>query len=173
MRLARRLLAVLVLCQGCGTAVYTHKIDITVTRDGAPVENRVAIFDHSMGYSREWAERSLGVSRPAQPYAGSFSSTATVTLVDRKLPSTLDIAFALPEVSPDGYYLLIMQLPAEGGREGQARFVRFDEYFPAATAASLPVKYVSMPEDKGWRVRLDIQIGAGRTAATKTGGSTC
>lgn len=159
MRRALLLAAILLLCQACGTAVYNHHIDVRVmTRDGAPVENRVSIFDHSMGYSREWAQRAIGVSTPSQPYSGTVSSTATVTLLDHGLPSTLDIAFALPEISPDGYYLMAVQLPAESGREGLARFVRFDEYSPAANAPSLTVKYVSSPQDKGWRLRLDVQI---------------
>lgn len=152
-------LAALLLCQACGTAVYNHRIDVRVlTREGAPLETRVSIFDHLMGYSREWAERGAGVSTPSQPYSGTFSSTATVTIVDHKLPPTLDIAFVLPEVSPGGYYLLSAQLPAESGREGKAGFVRFDEYSPEANAPSLNVKYFSSPQDKGWRVRLDVQI---------------
>lgn len=139
--------------------MYDHQIDVrVVSREGTPVQHRVSIFDHSMGYSREWAERAIGVSTPAQPYSGKVSSTATVTLLNHPLPPRLDIAFELPEVSADGYYLMSVDLPAESGRDGKAAFVHFDEYFPEANAPTLSVKYVSSPLNKGWRVRLDVQI---------------
>lgn len=154
--------ALLLLAAGCGTAVYKHEVVVAVhdpagVSGGAPVE--VSIFDHQMGYSRDWAGKTMGTSTPAKPYVTPYTSMRTVAVGSGPRPPEVHLALSVPRISNDGYYLFGVQLPAEGQRDAKASFVRWGEYFPEAGAPMIPLRYRAEEIANGWRIFVDVTLG--------------
>src|SRR5262245_58760690 len=118
MRIARAVaFAFALAATGCGTAVFDHRFDVTVNdpcgRLGpGPVD--VSIFDKVMGYSEEWARKTMGTATSARPYSGTVSATATRWITDCcSLPPTVVAGLALPAIQKDGYFVVDIQ-PEKG-----------------------------------------------------------
>ncbi|HEV8578388.1 MAG TPA: hypothetical protein VGX68_04840 [Thermoanaerobaculia bacterium] len=147
------------LVLGCGTAVYRHHVIVDVDdpagRLGSPPV-AVSVFDHQMGYSADWAQRSMGSASPGRPYSTSLSTTGTATIASSSLPQRVSLSIAVPGLSEEGYFLFEAELPAEQERRGTASFVRYGSYFPDAGAPSLQIRYRSTAEPQGWRIDVTL-----------------
>jgi hypothetical protein len=135
-------------------------VDDPQGRLGAP-PIEVSIFDHSMGYGREFAMRNRGVTAPGAPYRETYSS-ADVGTFGSGPPASLRLAFVIPTLSEEGYWLAALE-PRQGKEKvSQAAFVRFNEYFPAPEAPLVPVRYNAEGTRDGWVIRMVIAVGAGQ-----------
>ena len=146
---------------GCGTAVFEHRIQVAVddpARKLGPPPVEVSVFDHQMGYSEDWAKKSLRPTSTSTPYVQSLTTTGTVTVGGAPRPKDVTIAVALPRLSTEGYYLFTAELPAEQERLAKASFVRYGEYFPDPGAPTIAVRYRAEPDKKGWRVFLIVDV---------------
>jgi hypothetical protein len=151
----------LVVSASCGTAVYEHRIEVAVDDPAnklGPPPVQVSVFDHQMGYSEDWAKKSLRPTSTSAPYVQSITTTGTVAVGNSALPKEVTIAVALPVLSAEGYYLFTAELPAEHERSAKASFVRYGEYFPDPGAPTVGVRYHSEPDKKGWRVFVVVAI---------------
>jgi len=150
----------LLLLTACGTHVFEHVVEITVddpSRRLGPVV-QVSVFDHSMGYSREWALRETRAATSTQPYVGRWSTADVVAIGNSGPRPTLDLAFSLPQLSGEGYFLIQLE-PADGEtRSGTAAFTSYGVYFPDGRGPSLPVRYVARRAKNGWHVRLTAEV---------------
>ena len=154
-------MAAVLLLAGCGTAVYTHTVEIALddaaARAGAPPVT-VSLFDKQMGYSMEWALRQAGAAAPGRPYVGTVTSTATVMFWDMQPPERLDLSFVIPSFENRGYYFLPLEPRKSSRGTAEARFITFGSYFPEGAAPVLKTRYVTQPLDKGWHVGLTVEI---------------
>lgn len=151
----------LLVAAGCGTAVYEHRIQVAVEDPAGklgPTPVQVSVFDHQMGYSEDWAKKSLRPTSASAPYVQSLTTTGTVAVGSSALPKEVTIAVSLPSLSAEGYYLFTAELPAEQDRGAKASFVRYGSYFPDAGAPAIAVRYHSEPDKKGWRVFVVVAI---------------
>lgn len=154
-------MAAAVLSTACGTAVFHHRIEVSVSdpsgRLGTPPV-QVSVFDRQSGYSQAWAEQFLGNTSPSRPHVQEIGSTAVKMVWDRSLSEELVANIAVPAFNPDGSYLLIVK--PRNGQSGTvaARFVEFDSYFPAEGADSLTVHYRADAESEGWRLHVTLEI---------------
>jgi hypothetical protein len=148
---------------GCGTAVFHHTVEVVLQDPsgrlgGGPVP--VSVFDHLMGYSEEWARRSIGPASSARPYRATVSSTAAKTIFDSSPPDRVEVGLAIPSLEGRGYFLVTLQPKLAPEAIVQASYCRYDAYFPDAGAPTLPVRYQATPSADGWRLRLIPQIPA-------------
>lgn len=159
MRLPLIAAALSIALAGCGTAVYTHKIEITINDPSnrlgaAPVE--VSVFDHTMGYSEEWARKTMGKAAPGAPYAGEVSDTATKTAFDTSLPADMSAGLFLPALTKDGAFILEIR-PVEGPE--QAATLPYRSFFgEKADVLPLSARFTSQGADKGWTIKLTIDV---------------
>lgn len=154
-------LMLLFVAAGCGTAVYEHRIQVAVedpAKKLGPPPIEVSVFDHQMGYSEDWAKKSLRPTSASALYEQSLTTTGTAAIGSSPRPKEVTIAVALPSLSAEGYYLFTAELPAEQDRNAKASFVRFGEYFPDPGAPTIAVRYHSEPDKKGWRVFIVVAI---------------
>lgn len=160
------LAALLAGALGCGTAVYRHRIEVTVS--GAPTGSaEVSVFDLQMGSTRDWAHRTLGPSGPGRPYVGSFTTTPAVTVGTMDDARPLAVAIALPELTEFGYFLLLVDRPLREERV-EARYASYEPSFPLPRGTSIPVVATAAAEKGAWDVRLTVEFGAARAALTGT-----
>lgn len=161
----RRLLTAAVLsiaCAGCGTAVYTHKIEITVNDPSnrlGPGPLEVSVFDDAMGYSEEWARRTIGKAAPGAPHAGEVSDTATKMIYDSSLPANMSAGLFLPAFEKRGAFIMELR-PVEGPE--QTVYLPYRS-FTAATLEEdkilpLPARFTSKSADKGWVITMTIDV---------------
>jgi hypothetical protein len=146
---------------GCGTAVFEHRIQVAVddpAKKLGPPPVEVSIFDHQMGYSEDWAKKSMRPTSASAPYVQSLTTTGTVSVGSSPRPKDVTIAVALPRLSTEGYYLFTAELPAEQDRDAKASFVRYGEYFPDPGAPTVGVRYRAEPDKKGWRVFIVVAV---------------
>ena len=161
----RRLLtaaALSITLAGCGTAVYTHQIDVTINDPsnrlglGPAPAVEVSVFDHTMGYSEEWARRTMGVAAPGAPYPGKLSDTATKMFYDSSLPADMSAGLFLPALTKDGAFILEIH-PVEGPE--QALTLPYRSFVGAAAEVQLlPARVTSKAADKGWTITLAIDV---------------
>ena len=151
----------LLLLTACGTHVFEHVVEISIDdpthRLGENVQ--VSVFDHSMGYSMEWALRDMRVVTATRPYVGRWSTANAVAVGNSGPRPTLDLAFSLPQLSREGYFFIALE-PAEGEtKQGTAAFASYGTYFPEPRPGlSLPVRYVAREAKNGWHIQLTAQV---------------
>jgi hypothetical protein len=160
-----RLLTVVALSialTGCGTAVYTHKVAVTINDPsnrlglGAAAAFEVSLFDHTMGYSEEWARRTMGVAAPFAPYPGEVSDTATKMAFDSSLPEDMSAGLFLPALTRDGAFILEIR-PVEGPE--QVTTLPYRSFSGAAAEVQLlPARFTSKAADKGWTIQLTVDV---------------
>ena len=147
---------------GCGTAVYTHKIEVTINDPsnrlglGPAPAVEVSVFDHTMGYSEEWARKTIGRAAPGAPYAGEVSDTATKTAFDSSLPADMSAGLFLPALTKDGAFILEIR-PVEGPE--QTATLPYRSFFGGkAEVLPLPARFTSKGADKGWTIKLTVDV---------------
>jgi hypothetical protein len=159
----RKLLATLLLSTivaGCGTGVYHHKIEVSLNDptkrlgDG-PIE--VSIFDSLMGYSDEWARRTIGTTSAGSPYVGTWSDTDTKMVYDRTPPQSIQAGLALPALQKDGFFVLLLKPGSE-----QEKAMPYKSYGVSTREEDqiqpLTAKFTSTPSSKGWTIRMVVDI---------------
>ena len=163
MRYAALSLAALVLLGGCGTAVYKHQIELSIDDPSARLGSepvRVSIFDHQMGYSREWAEKGAGTTSPGKPFRAEYTQTAGA-YIGSGLPKSVGLSFIIPKLDEDGYWFIDLAPAAGAEVSGHAGYTSFGEYFPSTERPrALPVRYVAEEGDDGWIIRMTVSIPA-------------
>jgi hypothetical protein len=156
-----RLLTVVALSialSGCGTAVYDHKIEVTINDPSnrlGPPPLEVSVFDHTMGYSEEWARKTIGRASPGAPYAGAVSDTATKTAFDSSLPANMGAGLFLPALTKEGAFILELH-PVEGPE--QTATLPFRPFLSADKVVPLPARFTSRASDKGWTIKLTVDV---------------
>ena len=150
----------LLLLAACGTHVFEHVVEIHIDdpshRLGETVQ--VSVFDHSMGYSSEWALRDMRTITTTTPYIGRWSTADTVAVGNSGPRPTLDLSFSLPQLSRDGYFFVRLE-PVEGEtKHGTAAFTSYGSYFPDQRGPSVPVRYVARRGKNGWHITLTADI---------------
>ena len=158
-------LLALLLASACGTAVFEHQIDVTVSdpsgRLGAG-RAEVSVFDKQMGQSSEWARRTMGTARAGAPYAGRVSSTGAKMIFDSSLPERLEAGLALPSYESRGYFVLSFAPQPGTEQQVSAPFVPWGAYFAEGSAvAPLPLKARCEKGEKGWKIALTVEVPAG------------
>jgi hypothetical protein len=160
----RQLLPVLLfsITAGCGTGVYNHQIEVSLNDptkrlgDG-PVE--VSIFDNVMGYSDEWARRTMGTASAGSPYSGTWSDTATKMVYDRTPPEMIQAGLAVPALQKDGFFVLQMK-PVAGSE--QTTSLPYKSYRVATAEEDkiqpLVARLTGTPSSKGWTLRLVVDV---------------
>lgn len=144
-------LAGLLVTAACGTAVYQHSIEVGLVHGAG---DRVGIFDHQQGYSREWAYRSL--SRVTDgTYAATLTTYPVVTIASRHDAGSLTIALVLPDLTDDGYFLITVDGPAERVTK-PARFCEYGAYSAEETAPTIPVEVSARASGGRWDVHLSV-----------------
>jgi len=150
----------LLLLTACGTHVFEHVVEISIDdpthRLGENVQ--VSVFDHSMGYSMEWALRDMHVIPAGHPYTGRWSTADAVAVGNSGPRPTLDLAFSLPQLSRDGYFFIALEPVAGETKQGTAAFTSYGEYFPDQRGPSLPVRYLAREAKNGWHIQLTAQV---------------
>lgn len=150
----------LLLLTACGTHVFEHVVEIAIDdpthRLGDRVE--VSVFDHSMGYSMEWALRDMRVVTPPSPYIGRWSTANAVAIGNSGPRPTLDLAFSLPQLSREGYFFIALEPAGGETKRGTAAFTSYGAYFPDQRGPSLPVRYVAREAKNGWHIQLTAQV---------------
>lgn len=144
----------------CGTHVFNHEVAITIDDPARRLAEpaTVSVFRKSMGYSRDWAMRDLGVATAARPYVGYWSTEDAVAVGDSGPRPRLDLSFALPQLTSDGYFFVQLE-PADGVEKvATAEFTSYGVYFPDGRGPSLPVRYVARRAKNGWRVELTVEV---------------
>lgn len=160
------LAALFLFAAACGTVVDETEVVVTVEpASSAPVE--VSIFDHQMGYSRDWAHKTMAATSAAKPYTTSYSTTRTAMVTGPKRAPKLEMSLAVPRLSDDGYYLFAVELPSESETEGKASFVEYGSYFPEQGAPMIPIRYRSESTTKGWRVFLTVPLDEAATGKSE------
>ena len=154
--LAPLLLALL----GCGTAVFHHTVELAALNGPAHVE--VAVFDHTMGYSREWAHQHLGAS----PRTDTFETYPAVTLGTAHTAKPVELAVAIPELTDEGYFLVDVNQP-EHESAARARFTRYGEYFPDEGGPSIPIVVTAALTNGEWRVRVTVDLVKARESLAR------
>jgi len=168
----RKLLVTLLLSiivAGCGTAVYHHKIEVSLNDptkrlgDG-PVE--VSIFDSLMGYSDEWARRTMGTASAGSPYSGTWSDTDTKMVYDRTPPASLQAGLAVPALQKDGFFVL--QIKPVAGPE-QTTAMPYKSYGVSTPEEDqikpLTARFTGTPSSTGWTIHLIVDVPPAATAA--------
>jgi len=156
------LAALLAGALGCGTAVYHHRVEVTVA-GAATGSTEVSVFDLQMGSTRDWARRTLGPSGPGRPYVGSLTTTPAVTVGTMDDARPLTVAFALPELTDFGYFLLLVDRPLREERV-EARYASYEPAFPRPRGAAIPVVATAEATKGAWRIRLEVDLQAARQA---------
>ena len=159
-RLAILVLASTVALSACGTAVYNHRIEITVHDPSGrlgPPPISVSAFDRLMGSSNDWAQKWMRDTSPNSPYIGEVSATATKMFYDRSPADRVDAGIALPAYEKEGFFVLDIA-PIEGSEQTTTlMFVAYGS--PASTpVVPLPAKVRSESSDKGWLIHLRIDV---------------
>jgi hypothetical protein len=160
--LAADLTVAALLSIGCGTAVYDHQFEVVINdptgRLGSgPVD--ISIFDKVMGYSEEWARRTMGVATATKPYVGTVGDTATKWAWDSSLPPSVVAGLAVPAVEKNGYFVVDISPVRGTAKTAALAFAPYGSYFPEGnTVAPLAVRYEGEPAGKGWRIRLTVDI---------------
>jgi hypothetical protein len=145
---------------GCGTAVFHHTVELSALNGPPRVE--VAVFDHTMGYSREWAHQHLGPS----PHTGTFDTHPAVSAATAHVAHPINVALAIPELTDDGYFLLdVAELSHESAQ--LARFTRYGAYFPDDDAPTIPVTVTSAADGGAWNVHATVDLVAARQSLEK------
>lgn len=161
MRYAALFLAALVLAGGCGTAVYKHQIELSIDDPTARLGSeplRVSIFDHQMGYSREWAEKGAGTTSPGNPYRTEYTQT-TSAYIGSGLPKRVDVSFVIPKLDETGYWFITLAPVAGVEASGAAGYTTFGQYFPSTERPqSLPVRYAAEEGKDGWIIRMTVSV---------------
>lgn len=150
----------LLLLTACGTRVTDHVVEISIDdptqRLGESVQ--VSVFDHSMGYSGEWALRELRTATPSRPYVGRWWTADVVSIGNSGLKPTLDLSFALPQITREGYFFITLE-PVDGeSKTGVAAFTSYGSYFPDAGGMQIPVRYVARRTPDGWHIGLTVEV---------------
>ena len=150
----------LLLLAACGTHVFEHVVEISIDdpthRLGEKVQ--VSVFDHSMGYSMEWALRDMRVVTPDRAFVGRWSTADAVAIGNSGPRPALDLAFAFPQLSRDGYFFIALE-PVDGEtKQGTAAFTSYGAYFPDQRGPSLPVRYLAREAKNGWHIQLTAQV---------------
>jgi hypothetical protein len=164
-RLRLLLLTCLLTSAACGTVVFVHTIEVRVSDPSgrlgsAPVE--VSVFDNQMGQSAEWAQRTMGTTRPDAPYVGRVSSTTAKMIFDHSLPERITISLAVPVYEPDGYFVLELAPPTSEERVVAAPFVPYGASFAEGGSGVMPLRLRvrSEKDEAGWSVRVTIEVPA-------------
>jgi hypothetical protein len=168
----RKLLAALLLsiiAAGCGTGVYHHRIEISLNDptkrlgDG-PVE--VSIFDNVMGYSDEWARRTMGTASPGTSYSGTVSDTDTKMVYDRTPPERVQAGLAVPALEKGGFFVLHVK-PAAGSEV--ATTLPYKSYLVSTAEEDriqpLTARVTGTPSSKGWTLHVTVDVPPAATAA--------
>lgn len=155
------------LTAACGTAVFEHRFEVTVSdptgRLGAgPVE--VSVFDKIMGYSEGWARQTMGVATASRPYSGTVGAQGAGFIWGTPLPANVVAGLAIPAVETSGYFVLDIKPVRGAAQAASLPFARYDAFFPeeGSRVPPLAVRYEAEPADKGWRIRLTVEVPAKR-----------
>jgi hypothetical protein len=119
----------------------------------------VSIFDKVMGYSEEWARRTMGVATAAAPYSGEVTTMPTKWIWDSTLPPRVVAGLAVPGIERNGYFVMDIEAARGPARKATLPFAPYGEYFPEGNQVTpLPVRIESEPAGKGWRIRLTVEV---------------
>jgi hypothetical protein len=150
---------------GCGTAVYTHQIEVTIQDPSGrlvagPVD--VSIFDKYMGYSEEWARRTMAAATASAPYVGTVNTMPVKWFWDSTLPPNVIAGLVVPAIEKNGYFVVDINLVHGVAQSASAPFAPWGAFFPDSTSTvpPLPVRYQGERGDKGWRIRLTVDVPA-------------
>lgn len=146
----------------CGTAVYDHRIEVTIQDPSGrlgPPPIAVSVFNKTMGSSEEWAQRWMGNTAPGAPYVGNVDATGTKMAFDSSPPSRVDAGIALPSYEKEGFLVLDVA-PVEGPE--QSTVLTFVPYGVSSKSAAsiipLPARFRSESSSKGWLIHLTIDV---------------
>jgi hypothetical protein len=149
------------ILSGCGTAVFEHKFEVTLNdpTERLGPEPEVSIFDNVMGYSDEWARRTMGTAAAGRPYAGRVSATDMKTVFDRTPPAMVQAGLALPALEQEGHFVL--QIKPVAGPE-QTTEMPYKSYTVPTAAEDqikpLTARFTGTPSSKGWTIRLTVDV---------------
>lgn len=150
------------LSTACGTAVYHHQFEVTINdpagRLGSdPID--VSVFDKVSGYSEEWARRTMGVASALTPYVATVFATAAKMAWDSSLPPRVVAGLTVPAIEKNGYFVIDVNVVRGTAEAAALPFAPWGAYFPEGNqVASLPVRYQGEPGDKGWRIKLTVDV---------------
>ena len=162
MRLSLIAAALSIAFAGCGTAAYTHKIEVTINDPsnrlgGKPAE--VSVFDHQNGMSEEWARKTIGTTAPGALYTGEAFATATRMIYDTSPPPPITAGVYLPALQKDGYFRLDIT-PVEGPEQATTlTYYAFQAPAPeAGKIPPVPARFTSKAGEKGWTIHLALDV---------------
>jgi hypothetical protein len=164
----RLILACVLTSTACGTVVFDHTVEVRVSDPAGRLGStavEVSVFDNQMGQSSDWARRTMGTAGPEAPHVGHVSSTAARMIFDDSLPDRLTVSLAVPAYEPDGYFVLQLAPPPVEPQPMAAPFVPYGASFAEGGSARmpLPLRVQSERADRGWKVRITIDVPAPST----------
>ena len=148
------LLAVLaaVVLSSCGTGTFDahYRVGVADGVTGVPV----SMFDSTMGDTQDWAERTLGIASPAQPYEATITAVETRMVTDSGPSPTLSAGLYLPTLHTEGWYVVAFT-PQDGVEQDvSATFVPWDP--PGTPQPPLPLRVRATAEDSAWTVEISL-----------------
>lgn len=161
LRLALTALVASTPAAACGTAVYSHKVEVTVsdpTHRLPPPPYEVGFFDWRMGTSQDFALKSAGKATDSTPFTTTSSTMATVLVFSGPRPDSLELSVALPALTTNGFFHLWFHPTAVPAGDVQAGYQLYEGSVPAGDGPKLNYRYSAEPLDKGWRLKIALLI---------------
>jgi hypothetical protein len=145
----------------CGTATFDNTFIVVIDDPSDRLESEVAVsvFDNVMGFSRDWAQRTMGTTSPDAPYIGTVPATDTKMIFDSSPPARVAAGLAIPAYTDDGSFQIVCDPGGAEQQEITAGFAPYDERDPKAeTVAPLALSVASTPGDRGWIMHVTVHI---------------
>ncbi len=154
--------ALIAALSGCGTGAFRHDVEIALADPSGRLgvaPHEVSVFDWRMGQSAEWARRTIGPTSPTAPYRCEYGTVDTVVAGARR-PERVELALFVPALEARGFFVVKLEPKRRPEGEVSASFAPWGEYFPAAQAPRLAIRYAALPGPKGWRLALVVSVPA-------------
>ncbi len=156
-------------CAACGSSFYDHSLRIVIVDPppACPPPWSVLAFSRSDGYagSEQWASSRLGLSRPDAPYAATIRAEEVHWFWEPPKARNVSVGIYLPCLRADGWWVLDVR-PASGvAVPALARFCRWNQLEPAASAPALRSSVMATPTARNdWQLLIRLNLSSGSAA---------
>ncbi|MEO7997148.1 MAG: hypothetical protein ABI852_06860 [Gemmatimonadaceae bacterium] len=118
----------------------------------------MGFFDWRLGSSLDYALKNGGKVTEAAPFEGRVSSTASAFAFSAPRPDSVELSLALPALTRNGFFQLILHPKDAPSGNGQAIYQLFEGVPPSGNGPKLVFNYTAEPMEKGWRLKITLLV---------------